>query len=104
MVGGGGLVAMLCPTLVIPQTVLHQTPLSMGFSRQEYWNSSPFLTLGDLPGPGMESASLASPALAGDSLCLPHLGSPSRFYLILNLFSIFLIVTCFRSITYIGFK
>ena len=32
------LVAQLCPTLVTPQTVARQAPLSMGFSRQEYWS------------------------------------------------------------------
>ena len=37
-----------------PWTVAHQTPLSMEFSRQEYWNGLPFPTPGDLPYPGME--------------------------------------------------
>jgi len=36
--GGGGLVAKSCPTVATPWTVAHQAPLSMGFSRQEYWN------------------------------------------------------------------
>ena len=36
--GGGGLVTKLCPTLAIPWSVAHQAPLSMGFSRQEYWS------------------------------------------------------------------
>ena len=40
--GGGGLVAKSCPTLATPWTVAHQTPLSMGFSRQEYWSELPF--------------------------------------------------------------
>ena len=35
---GGGLVAKLCPTLVTPWTVARQAPLSMGFSREEYWS------------------------------------------------------------------
>ena len=35
--GGGGLVTKSCPTLAPPQTVGLQAPLSMGFSRQEYW-------------------------------------------------------------------
>ena len=39
--GGGGLVAQSCPTLVTPWTVAHQAPLSMGFSRQEYWSRLP---------------------------------------------------------------
>ena len=45
-------------------TVTHQAPLSMGFSRQEYWNGLPFPTPGDLPDPGIEPKSLMSPALA----------------------------------------
>ena len=44
MGGGGGLVAKSCPTLVTPRTVACQAPLSMGFSRQEYWNGLPFLS------------------------------------------------------------
>ena len=41
-----------------------QAPLSMGFSRQEYWSRLPFLSPGDLPDPGIEPASRTSPALA----------------------------------------
>ena len=50
----GGLVAKSCPTLVTPWTVACQAPLLMGFSRQEYWSGLPFLSLGDLPNPGIE--------------------------------------------------
>ena len=46
-------------------TVAHQAPLSMGFFRQEYWSGLPFPTPGDLPDPGIQTVSLASPALAG---------------------------------------
>ena len=49
-----------------PQTVAHQAPLSMGFSRQEYWSGLPCPPPGDLPDPGMEPASLMLPALAGE--------------------------------------
>ena len=42
-----------------------QTPLSMGFSRQEYWSGLPCPHPGDLPDPGIELASLASPVLTG---------------------------------------
>ena len=52
----GGLVARSCPTLATPWTVAHQVPLSVGFSRQEYWNGFPFPSPGDLPDPGMEPA------------------------------------------------
>ena len=41
-------------------TVAHQAPLSMGFSRQEYWSGLSFPTSGDLPNPGIKSASPAS--------------------------------------------
>ena len=50
---------------VIPGMVACPAPLSMGFSRQEYWSGLPFSTPGDLPNPGMEPRSLVSPALAG---------------------------------------
>ena len=46
-------------------TVARQAPLSMGFSRQEYRNELPCPLPGDLPDPGLEPASLKSPALAG---------------------------------------
>ena len=48
-----------------PWTVAHQAPLSMGFSSQEYWSRLPSPSPGDLPNPGVEPTSLASPALAG---------------------------------------
>ena len=50
---------------VTPWTVSCQAPLSMGFSRQEYWSKLPFPPPGDLPDPGTEPMSLMSPALAG---------------------------------------
>ena len=48
-----------------PWTIEHQAPLSMGFPRQEYWSGLPLPSPGDLPDPGIEPMSLASPALAG---------------------------------------
>ena len=47
-----------------PWTVACPAPLSTEFSRQEYWSGLPFPSPGDLPKPGMEPTSLASPALA----------------------------------------
>ena len=47
---------------VTPWTVDHQAPLSMEFSRQEYWSGLPFPTL---PSPGMEPRDSVSSALAG---------------------------------------
>ena len=50
---------------VTPWTVAHQTPLSMEFSRQEYWSGQPFPSPGDLSDPGIESVPFMSPVLAG---------------------------------------
>ena len=63
--GGGGLVTKSCLTLAIPWTVACRAPLSMGFSRQEYWSGLPFPSPEDLPDLGIE---LRSPALGADSL------------------------------------
>ena len=43
---------------VTPGTTARQAPLSMEFSRPEYWSGYPFPSLGDLPNPGMEPRSL----------------------------------------------
>ena len=51
----------LCATL---WTATLQAPLSMGFSRQEYWSRLPCPPPGDNPDPGIELESLMSPALA----------------------------------------
>ena len=48
-----------------PWTIAYQAPLSMGFSRQEYWSGFPFPSPGDLPNPGIERR---SPALQADTL------------------------------------
>ena len=61
-----------CPTLCNPMHC-SQAPLSMGFFRQEYWSGLPFLSPGNLPGPGIEPT---SPALQVDSLPLSHWGGP----------------------------
>jgi len=42
-----------------PWTVAYRAPLSMGFSRQEYWSAVPFLSPGELPDPGIKPGSLA---------------------------------------------
>ena len=52
------------------QTMAHQAPLSMRFFRQKYWSGLPFLSPGDLPDPGIESA---SPALSGRFFTLKYL-------------------------------
>ena len=55
----------MCLTLAIPRTVARQAPLSMAFSRQEYWSGLPFPSPGDLPNPGIEPS---SPTLQADAL------------------------------------
>ena len=55
----------LCPIFAAPWTVGHQAPLSMGFSRKEYWSGLPRPPPEDLPNPGIEPTSFMSPALAG---------------------------------------
>ena len=58
-------------------TVARQTPLSMGFSRQEYQGGLP-CPPGDPSNPGMEPVSPGNPALQADSLPLSHRGSPFK--------------------------
>ena len=69
----GDLVAKWCLALATPWSVAQQAPLSMGFSRQEYWSRLPFSSPGDLPDPGTE---LESPALQADSLLNEPPGKP----------------------------
>ena len=74
--GGDGrcLVTKLCPTLGIQWTIAGQAPLSMGFSRQEYWTGLPFPSPGDLPDSGIKPR---SPALQADSFPTELPGKPS---------------------------
>ncbi|CAI9153925.1 unnamed protein product [Rangifer tarandus platyrhynchus] len=76
--GGGGLVAKSCPTLATPWNVACQIPLSMGFSRQEYWSGLPFPSPGDIPDLEVEPG---SPALWEVSLLtrLPRKPSSVQF-------------------------
>ena len=72
---------------VTPWTVARQAPLSMGFSRQEYWSGLPFLPPGDFPDPGIEPMSPVSPALQVNSLTAEPPGKPPynfHIYLILK--------------------
>ena len=61
---------------VTPWTVAHQAPLSMGFSRQEYWSGLPCPPPGDLPDPGIKPGSFMSPAPGCGFLALPPPGKP----------------------------
>ena len=56
-------------------TIAHQAPLSMGFSRQEYWSGLPCLSPGDLPNAGTEPR---SPTLQADSLPIELPGKPKN--------------------------
>ena len=71
----------LCAT---PQTVAHQAPLSMGFSRQEYWSGLPCPPPRNFPDPGIEPRSPASPAVHANSLPLRQQGSPLMNILFCN--------------------
>ena len=55
-----------------PWTVIHQAPLSVGFSQQQWWSALPCPPPGDLPDPGIEPGSPASPVLQADSLPPRH--------------------------------
>ena len=56
-----------------PWTVAYQGPLSMEFSREEYWSGLPFPSPGDLPNPGIEPG---SPALQAGALSSEPPGAP----------------------------
>ena len=56
--------------------VAHQAPLSMGFSRQEYWSGLPCPPPGDLPNPEIKPAPPAGTAWQANSLLLNYGGSP----------------------------
>ena len=59
-VGCVGQVTSAVSDFITPQTVVCQAPLSMGFSRQEYWSGLPFPPPGDLPDPGVDPVALTS--------------------------------------------
>ena len=63
----------LCPFFAALWTVAHQAPLSMEFSRQEYWSGLPYPSPGDLLNPGIEPW---SPALQGSALLSEPPGKP----------------------------
>ena len=70
--------AFVCVWLfTIPWTVAHQVPLSVEFSRQEYWSRLPFPSPGDLPDPGIKPR---SPALQADSLPSEPLEKPLAIF------------------------
>ena len=77
------LVTKSCPSLATnPMTVAHQTPLSVGFSRQEYWRGDPVPPPGNLPVPGIEPR---SPILQADSLPSEPPGKPKLLNTLLKM-------------------
>ena len=66
--------------LATPWTISNQFPLSMEFFRQEYWSGLSFPMPGDLPNPGTEPGSFASPALAGRFFTTVPPGKPYIYH------------------------
>ena len=64
-------IGVMCQQAKEYQPVVCQSPLSMGFPRQEYWSGLPFPSPGDLPEPGIEPT---YPVLQADCLLLSHQG------------------------------
>ena len=81
MLGGDDLFTKSCPTLAIPWTVVCQAPLSMGFSRQEYWSELPFPSPEDLPHPGIKPT---SPALQADTLLIELPEKSNEYFMLCN--------------------
>ena len=87
---------------VTSQTVAHQSPLSVGFSRQEYWSVLPFPSWGYLPNPEIKHR---SPTLQADSLPTKLQGKPSIKFLHLFYSSVAPSVSpwcLFQNLTYIS--
>ena len=74
----------------------HQAPLFMGFSRQEHWSGLPFLSLGELPHPGIKTPSPVSPALAGRFYQLVPPGKPFIVSAASQLFLVYVCVCVFK--------
>ena len=70
-------------------TIAHQAPLSVGFSRQEYWSGLLFPSLGDLANPGIEPEFPVSPALAGVFFTTEPPGKPQFVYVQTNFLALF---------------
>ena len=98
------LVTQLCWLFATPWTVVHPAPLSMEFSRQEYWSGLPCPPLGDLPSPGIKPASLPPNSLyllvcllfegwpPDSSICKNHY---VKNFIVLNLFFFLMIKIAF---------
>ena len=90
---------------VIPWTVAHQAPLSMGLSRQEYWSGLPCPPPGDLSDTGIEPVSFMSPALAGGFFITSTTWEAPVWYIhclfCFVLFLIFVFLNCESMITHL---
>ena len=87
---------------VTPWTVARQAPLPMDFPRHEYWSGLPFLTPGDLPNPGIEVVSLASPAVAGGFFTTAVPGK-HILHLPYPIFPFIIVYFMFRPLIYMNF-
>ena len=83
--------SVMSDSLVTPWTIAHQAPLSMEFSRQEYWSMLPFPSAGDIPDPETEPGSLA---LQIDALPSELLGKPKSEY---NSYNLSLVLSCIQN-------
>ena len=79
-------IAQSCPTLCGSWTVAYQSPLSIEFSRQEYWSRFPFPTPWDLPDPGIKST---SSTLQAESLPLERQGKNHIYVICIQLSKLF---------------
>ena len=81
-------------SFVTPWTIAQQAPLSMGFSRQEYWSGLPFPSPGDLPNSGLKPR---SPALQADSLPAEPQGKPINKHISIqiNLCFVYIVINSF---------
>ena len=69
-------------------TVTRQAPLSLGFSRQEYWSRLPFPHAEDLPNPGIEPTAPVSLALAGGFFTTEPLEKPPRKAIVTHIYEL----------------
>ena len=84
-----------------PWTIARQAPLTMGFSRQEYWSGLPSPPPGDLPHVGIKPTSPASPALQADSLPLSHQRSPLTYMCTLTMYKYIYIYNIYTQYKYV---
>ena len=71
---------LCCAHFVTSWMVSRHVPLSMAFSRQEWWSVSPFPMPGDLPNQGIEPTCFASPALTGKFFTTEPPENPNKIY------------------------